>query len=155
MGKSLNKVELIGHLGADVEMRYTPNGAAVANVNIATARSYKATGSEEWTEETEWTPLVLWSANAENINKYAHKGSRVYVEGRLATRSWDDKDTGAKRYKTEVVVDNFILLDAKPATDGADTQPRTQPTTARPQPTQTRQPARNVPQAVGDEALPF
>lgn len=152
MSKSLNKVELIGYLGADPEMRYTQSGSAVASVNIATTRSFKRAGSEEWEEETEWTPLVLWTNVAETLNKYTHKGSRIYVSGRLQTRSWDDKDTGAKRFKTEVVVDELILLDSKPA--DANTQPAERPLAAT-KPA-ARQPARNVAQAVdSDDSLPF
>jgi single-strand DNA-binding protein len=157
MSKSLNQVELIGYLGADPEMRYTQSGSAVASVNIATTRSFKRAGSEEWEEETEWTPLVLWTNTAETITKYAHKGSRIYVRGRLQTRSWDDKDTGAKRFKTEVVVDELILLDGKP-TDSASNN-GTQKPAERQQPASrpaTRQPARNVPQPADEgDSLPF
>jgi single-strand DNA-binding protein len=159
MAKSLNKVELIGYLGADPEMRYTQGGSAVASVNIATTRSFKRGDSADWEEETEWTPLVLWANTAETITKYAHKGSRVYVSGRLQTRSWDDKDTGAKRFKTEVVVDELILLDGKPAgsTDKPNAQPAERPQAAARQNTQpSRQPARNVPSKIdSDEDLPF
>jgi single-strand DNA-binding protein len=149
MAKSLNRVELIGNLGGDVELRFTTGGQAVGNVNIATTRSYKAAGSEEWTEETEWTPLVIWGKSAENFTKYTSKGDKVFVSGRLQTRNWEDKETGQKRYKTEVVVEDFVLLGGKK--DSGDTTPAD-----RAIPPRTAQPARNKPAPVVDETdLPF
>lgn len=105
---SLNKVMLIGHLGSDPELRYTPGGAAVANFNLAT--------NERWTdkngqsqEKTEWHRIVVWGKQAENCGKYLKKGRQVYIEGRLQTRDWEDKD-GNKRYTTEVRADNVQFL---------------------------------------------
>jgi len=106
-GKSLNKVQLIGRLGKDPELRYTSNGAAVTTLSIATSESYKE--GDEWKERTEWHQAVLWNRLAEIAGEYLSKGSQVYLEGRLQTRSWDDKD-GNKRYTTEVVVRDMILL---------------------------------------------
>ncbi len=108
----LNKVMIIGNLGADPEMRYTADGAAVTNFRIAASRSY--TGSDgERKEETEWFSIVAWRKLAEQCSQYLQKGRRVYVEGRLQTRSWDTPD-GQKRYKTEVIAENVLFLDSRP-----------------------------------------
>jgi single-strand DNA-binding protein len=111
-GKSLNRVQLIGNLGKPVEVKYTASGTAVASVSIATSSSYKDKQGE-WQEKTEWTNLVFWARLAELAGEYLHKGSKVYVEGRLETQSWDDKQTGKKAYKTQVVVSEMIMLDGK------------------------------------------
>lgn len=108
-GKSLNKVQIIGHLGGDPELRYTANGTAVATLNVATNERFKPQDSEEWQERTEWHRIVAWSRLAEIAGEYLSKGKQVYVEGRLQTRSWDDKD-GVKRYTTEIVAQDLILL---------------------------------------------
>lgn len=101
MAGSVNKVILIGHLGADPEIRYTPSGAPVANLRIATNESWKnKNGQKE--ERTEWHRVVVWSKLAELAGQYLSKGRQVYIEGRLQTRSWDDKD-GQKKYSTEIV----------------------------------------------------
>lgn len=105
--RSVNKVILIGHLGRDAETKFTPSGAAVTRFAIATSRSWKDQQSNEWKEETNWTNVVLW--RQENLANYLMKGKQVYVEGRLHTRSYDDKD-GKKVYATEVVAEDVILL---------------------------------------------
>ncbi len=105
---TLNKVMLIGRLGADPELKYTPSNTAVLNMRIATNTSYKAQDGSQ-VENTEWHRIVAWRKLAEIINQYAKKGSQVYVEGRITTRSWEDKD-GTKRYTTEVVADSIQLL---------------------------------------------
>jgi len=108
----LNKVMVIGNLGADPEMRYTADGAAVTNFRIASSRNY--TGSDgERKEETEWFSIVAWRKLAELCSQYLQKGRRVYVEGRLQTRSWEGQD-GQKRYTTEVIAEDVIFLDSKP-----------------------------------------
>jgi len=101
MARGLNKVMLIGNLGRDAETRHTPSGAAVTNFSIATARRIKDQ-SGEWRDETDWHDIVLW--RGENVAPYLLKGTQVYVEGRLQTRSWEDQ-SGQKKYRTEVVVD--------------------------------------------------
>jgi single-strand DNA-binding protein len=111
MARSLNKVMLIGNLGVDPEIKYTPNGTAVANLRIATSENRK-NHDGEWEEKTEWHRVVLYGRQAEIAKDYLHKGSKVYVEGRIETRSWEDKD-GQKRYMTEVVGREFFLLDPK------------------------------------------
>ena len=108
MSKSLNRVTLLGNLGRDAETRSTAGGTAVANFSVATERRWKDKASGEWKSETDWHAVVLW--NAENIGKYLTKGVKVYIEGRLQTRSYE-KD-GRTVYTTEVVADNLILLGA-------------------------------------------
>jgi single-strand DNA-binding protein len=113
MAKGLNKVLLIGNLGADPEIKYTPNGTAIANLNIATSENRK-NSEGEWEEKTEWHRVVAFSKQAETCKDYLHKGSKIYLEGRLQTRSWDDAN-GQKHYMTEIVVSNFLMLDGKPS----------------------------------------
>jgi single-strand DNA-binding protein len=105
--RSVNKVILIGNLGRDAETKFTPSGAAVTRFAVATTRSWKDQQSNEWKEETNWTNIVLW--RQENLSNYLTKGKQVYIEGRLQTRSYDDKD-GKKVYSTEVVAEEVILL---------------------------------------------
>ena len=105
--RSVNKVLLIGNLGRDAETKFTPAGVSVTRFSVATTRSWKDQQSNEWKEETNWTNVVLW--RQENLANYLTKGKQVYVEGRLQTRSYDDKD-GKKVYTTEVVADEVILL---------------------------------------------
>jgi single-strand DNA-binding protein len=107
----VNKVILIGNLGGDPEVRYTPGGAAVANVNLATNESWNDREGQRQ-ERTEWHRLVFWSKLAEIVGQYLKKGSKVYVEGRLQTRQWDDQ-SGQKRYTTEIVVNDMQMLDGR------------------------------------------
>ena len=114
---SLNKAMIIGNLGRDPEMRYTPNGQAVTQFTVAVNHNYKdSTG--EWKEETEWFRVVAWAALAERTAENLRKGRKVYVEGRLQTRSWEDKD-GQKRYTTELVASTVTSLDPRPREEGA------------------------------------
>src|SRR5579872_4712450 len=112
MAKSVNKVILIGNLGKDPEVKYTPSGVAVAKFSIATNERYKDKGGE-WQDRTEWHNLVAWQRTAEIVGEYVKKGSKVYIEGRLQTSSWDDKETGQKKYKTEIVAQELVLLDRR------------------------------------------
>jgi single-strand DNA-binding protein len=105
--RSINKVILVGNLGKDAETKFTPAGVAVTKFTIATGRRWKDQQSGEWKEETDWHNVVLW--RAENLANYLVKGKQVYVEGRLQTRSYEDKD-GKKQYFTEVVAEDVILL---------------------------------------------
>lgn len=109
---SLNKVLLIGNLGADPEMRYMPNGDAVANLRIATAESWKDKATGEKKESTEWHRVVMFRKLAEIAGQYLKKGSQVYIEGKLVTRKWQDKD-GQDRYSTEIVSDEMKMLGGK------------------------------------------
>ena len=106
---SVNKVTLIGNLGRDPEVRYTPNGAAVCNVSIATTRNWKDKNSGDKVEETEWHRVVFYDRLAEIAGEYLKKGRSVYVEGRLKTRKWQDKD-GKDNYTTEIVAEQMQLL---------------------------------------------
>lgn len=105
--RSVNKVILVGRLGKDAETKFTPSGVARTNFSVATSRRWKDQQTGEWKEETDWHNIILW--RSENVSSYLTKGKQVYVEGRLQTRSYDDKD-GNKRYMTEVVADELILL---------------------------------------------
>src|SRR2546425_13011135 len=105
----LNKVMIIGNLGADPEMRYTADGTALTSFRVASSRNYSGRDGERH-EETEWFSVVTWSKLAEQCSQFLQKGRKVYVEGRLQTRSWDGPD-GQKRYKTEVVADKVLVLD--------------------------------------------
>jgi len=105
--RSLNKVHLIGNLGRDAETRFTPSGVAFTRFSVATSRRWKDQQSGEWKEETDWINVVLW--RAENLANYLTRGKQVYVEGRIQTRNYDDKE-GKKVYITEVVADDVILL---------------------------------------------
>jgi single-strand DNA-binding protein len=109
--KSLNKVQLIGHTTADPELKYTPTGSAVCNFTIATNRNW-TTETGEKKEEADFTRCVAWNKLAEICGKFVKKGKKVYVEGRLSTRSWQDKD-GQTKYMTEVVLTDVILLDSQ------------------------------------------
>lgn len=115
MSKSLNRVELIGRLGADPEGRYTGNGKAFTTLRLATSESWKDASGERQ-ERTEWHSVVLWDKAAEIANQYLHKGSLVRIEGRIQTRSWDDAN-GEKKYKTEIISSEVMILDSK--RDGA------------------------------------
>ena len=123
MAGSLNKVMLIGHLGRDPEIRSTPNGAKVATFSVACTETWKDQSGQKQ-ERTEWVTCVAWRAQAEIAEKYLRKGSKVYVEGKLQTRSWEDKNGGGKRYATEVLVDRFMMLDGRQG--GGDPAPREQ-----------------------------
>ncbi len=109
-GRGLNKVTLIGNLGADPERRRTQSGSMIANLNVATTESWFDRDSNERKEKTEWHRVVFFGNTAETIVRYFHKGSRIYIEGRLQTRKWQDQ-SGNDRYTTEVVGRDFLFLD--------------------------------------------
>jgi single-strand DNA-binding protein len=106
---SINKVIIIGNLGKDPEVRYTPNGSAVCNITVATSRQWKDKNSGDKQEETEWHRIVFFDRMAEIAGEYLKKGRPVYVEGRLKTRKWTDKD-GVEKYTTEIMAENMQLL---------------------------------------------
>ena len=106
----VNKVILVGNLGKDPEMRYTPNGVPVCSFPMATSETYKDRNSGERITQTEWHNIVIWRGMAETAEKYLRKGSQVFIEGKIKTRSWDDQQ-GQKRYTTEIVADVMQLLD--------------------------------------------
>ena len=109
MTKSVNKDFLIGNLGKDPEVKYTPSGTAMAKFSLATNERYKDK-SGEFQERTEWHNIVAWQRLAEIAGEYLKKGRSVYIEGRIQTRSWDDKQTGQKKYMTEIVANDLVLL---------------------------------------------
>ena len=111
MARGLNKVMLIGNLGADPEIKYAQSGTPIANFNIATSENRKNSDGE-WEDITEWHKVVMFGRQAEVCKDYLHKGSKIFIEGRLQTRSWDDQD-GKKHYMTEVVGFNMVMLDPK------------------------------------------
>lgn len=125
MSGSLNKVMLIGHLGKDPEMRFTPSGKAVTNFTMATNEVWLDQSGEKQ-ERTEWHRVVTWGKLAENCAKLLSKGKQIYIEGRIQTRQWDDKD-GNKRYTTEIVANQMQLLSSMdsqgPRTSGASEDP--------------------------------
>jgi single-strand DNA-binding protein len=112
MAKSVNKVILLGNVGKDPEIRSTAGGNMVANLTLATSdRQKDAQGN--WQDRTEWHNLVAFQRTAEIIRDYVKKGSKLYVEGKIQTRSWDDKESGQKRYRTEIIVNDLSLLSGK------------------------------------------
>ena len=108
--QGVNKVILIGRLGQDPEVRMTPNGQAVCSLRLATSESWTKDGQKE--ERTEWHRVVVWGKQAELAGKYLKKGRACFIEGKLQTRSWDDQQTGQKRYSTEIVASNIQFLDS-------------------------------------------
>ncbi|MCK4883578.1 MAG: single-stranded DNA-binding protein [Candidatus Diapherotrites archaeon] len=108
---SVNKVILVGNLGKDPEIRYTNNGNCITNFSLATSRVWKNKDGEKQ-DETEWHRCVAFGRTAEICGEYLHKGSLIYIEGRLQTRDWEDKD-GVKRYTTEVIIENMKMLGSK------------------------------------------
>jgi single-strand DNA-binding protein len=157
--RSVNKVILVGHLGRDAETAYTASQTAVTKFSVATNRRWKDQQSGEWKEETNWTNVVLW--RGENLAPYLTKGKQIYVEGRIQTRSYDDKD-GKKVYTTEVVADDVILLGGRGGEGGGPSggdeysqepaAPRSMPR-ARQAPPAAAAPSYN--EGIGDDDVPF
>ncbi len=143
---SLNKVMLIGNLGADPEIKYTPAGRAVVNFRMATTRRWNTQDGER-REETEWHRIVAFGKQAETCEQYLKKGSPVYVEGRLQTRSWEDQN-GMKRYMTEIVLNEMQMLSARQQNDLASDAPGGVGSTATEAPP-------SSPEADSDDDLPF
>jgi len=162
--RSVNKVILIGHLGRDAETAYTASQTAVTKFSVATNRRWKDQATGDWKEETDWTRVVLW--RGENVAPYLVKGTQIYVEGRLQTRSYDDKD-GKKVWATEVVAEEVILLGGRgqasgggagggmdvgfsqepPQSSGMRSAPRARPAAA--------QPAASMNEGITDDDVPF
>ena len=117
MAKSVNKVILLGNVGKDPEIRTTPSGTMVANFSLATSDRFQdAQGN--WQDRTEWHNLVAFKRTAEIVRDYVKKGSKLYIEGKIQTRSWEDKDTKAKRYRTEIIVNDLSLLSGRDDSQG-------------------------------------
>lgn len=109
MAKSVNKVILVGNLGKDPEIKYTPSGIPVAKFSLATNERFKDKQGE-WQDRTEWHNIVAWQRLAEIVGEYVSKGSKLYIEGKLQTSSWEDKQSGEKKYRTEIVANDIVLL---------------------------------------------
>ena len=148
-GKSVNKVILLGHLGKDAETKFTPGGSSVTNFTLATNRRVKDQQSGEWRDETDWHRVVLWQA--ENISNYLLKGKQVYLEGRLQTRQWEDKE-GRKNYTTEVVCNaqDIILLASGRSGEGGGGGDFSQEPVSRPR--SAPRPQQAQPQSAPDDA---
>ena len=112
MPKSVNKVILVGNVGKDPEVKFLPSGQPVANFTLATSDRFKDKAGE-WQDRTEWHNLTAYQRLAEIIRDYVKKGTKLYVEGRIQTRSWDDKTSGEKKYRTEVLVNDLVLLSGR------------------------------------------
>jgi single-strand DNA-binding protein len=109
MPKSVNKVILVGNVGQNPEVKYTPGGTPVAKFSLATNERFKDR-SDEWQERTEWHNIIAWQRLAEIAGEYVQKGSKLYIEGKLQTSSWEDRQSGGKRYRTEIVARDIVLL---------------------------------------------
>jgi len=159
--RSVNKVILLGHLGKDAETKFTPNGVARTTFTLATSRRWKDQQTGEWKEITDWHNIVLW--RSENVANYLQKGKQVYIEGRIESRSWDDKE-GQKRYITEIVCDELILVggrgDSGGGAGGGDysQQPVSMPRSAQRPPAAAPAPAAppdEFNQGITDDDVPF
>lgn len=150
----INKVILVGNLGRDPEMRYTQNQVPVCTFSMATSETYKDRTSGERITQTEWHNIVLWRGLAETANQYLRKGSQVYIEGKLQTRSWEDQ-SGQKRYTTEIVGDVMQFLD-RPSEGGPRAGAAPHPATAAEQPAATSAATSEAPAAENaPEDAPF
>lgn len=123
MPKSVNKVILVGNAGQDPEVKYTPSGTPVAKFSLATNERFKDRNNE-WQERTEWHSVVAWQRLAEIAGEYVNKGTKLYIEGKLQTSSWDDRQSGSKRYRTEIVAREIVLLGSRENGDDGHTQNR-------------------------------
>ena len=137
MARGVNKVILVGNLGRSPEVRYMPNGSATAKAALATTEVWRDRQTSERQERTEWHNLVFYGRLAEIAGEYLKKGSKIYVEGRLQTRKWQDKNTGADRYSTEIIVNEMQMLDSR---DGGEFKRSGDPRRGRPSPPPGNQP---------------
>jgi single-strand DNA-binding protein len=143
MSEGINKVILLGNVGQDPELRYTPSGQAVCDLRLATTERRAGRDGAQAKEYTEWHTVVVWGKQGENVKQYVQKGRQLYVEGRIQTRSWDDRD-GKKRYTTEVVANKVLFIGGgggRRSEGGSDEPPP--PSDA------------DVPPSGGDEEIPF
>jgi single-strand DNA-binding protein len=158
--RSVNKVILLGHLGKDAETKFTPGGVARSTFTLATNRRWKDQQSGEWKEETDWHNILLW--RSENVANYLLKGKQVYLEGRLQSRSYEDKKDGQKKYFTEVVCDDLILLGGRGDTAGTPAGPASefappvsQPRSAPRPHAAAAEPPDDLNQGITDDDVPF
>jgi single-strand DNA-binding protein len=152
MAKSVNKVFLLGNVGKDPEIRTTGGGTAVANFSLATSDRFQDQQGN-WQDRTEWHNLVAFKRLAEIVRDYVKKGTKLFIEGKIQTRSWDDKETGAKKYRTEIIVNELSLLSGREEGGGSSRSP------SAPSNMDQRQPAANdeYSQAaeISDDDIPF
>lgn len=142
MSKSINKVILVGNVGNDPEVRYTASGTPVAKFSLATNERFKDR-NDQWQDRTEWHSIVAWQRLAEIVGEYVRKGTRVYVEGKLQTASWQDRQSGEKKYRTEIVARDLVLLGSRENGQNAAAQAAGQESDTEPAP------------AVVDDDIPF
>ena len=112
MAKSVNKVILVGNVGQDPEVRYTPSGVPVARVSLATNERFKD-ANDQWQDRTEWHSIVAWQRLAEIVGEYVRKGTKLYIEGKLQSTSWQDRQSGEKKYRAEIVARDLVLLGSR------------------------------------------
>ena len=153
MARGVNKVTLIGNLGNDPEVRYSGNGNAVANVSLATAESWRDKDSGEQQERTEWHRVVFFGRLAEIVSEYLHKGSQIYVEGRLQTNKWQDKE-GNDRYTTQIVANEMQMLGGRGGTSN-NKEPVPEPDNTVDSSPKKSQPIAKSPADDFDEDIPF
>ncbi|MGB0965607.1 MAG: single-stranded DNA-binding protein [Litorivicinus sp.] len=163
MARGVNKVILVGNLGNDPEMRATQSGSQIANLSIATSESWRDKQTGEMQEKTEWHRVVFFNRLAEIAGQYLRKGSKVYIEGKLQTRSWDDQATGQKKYMTEIVGNEMQMLDSRGEGGGMgggggyqpQQAPRQQAPAAPQAPSQPLAPPPGFGSDIGDDDIPF
>jgi single-strand DNA-binding protein len=158
MARGINKVILVGNLGADPDTRYMPSGKAVTNIRVATSESWKDKQTGDTQERTEWHSIVMYDKLGEIAAEYLRKGSQVYIEGKLRTRKWQDKE-GKDRYTTEIIADQMQMLGGRGGGGGAASEPREPRSTSRQAPAEDRS-AAPVDEAGGgggefDDDIPF
>jgi len=151
MAKSVNKVILIGNLGKDPEIKYTPSGTAVAKFSLATNERYKDK-SGEWQDRTEWHNIVAWQRLAEIVGEYVKKGNKLYIEGRLQTSSWEDKQSGEKKYRTEIIAQDLVLLSGRSEADSDGSRSRGAAAAGS---ASVQEPEAGEPAHITDEDIPF
>jgi single-strand DNA-binding protein len=143
MPKSVNKVILVGNVGKDPEVKYAPSGVALAKFSLATNERFKDK-SGEWQDRTEWHSVLPWQRLAEIVGEYVHKGDKLYIEGKLQTSNWEDRNSGDRKFRTEIVARDIVLLGSRDAAE---------PTTA--DPNQERGPVYAGTGEITDEDIPF
>ena len=153
-GKSVNKVILIGNLGKDPEVKYTPQGTAVAKFSLATNERFKDKDGQ-WQDRTEWHNITAWARTAEIAGEYLKKGGKVYIEGRLHNHSWDDKETGQKKYMTEIIVNDLVLLSGRGESGGESTRAAAAGGNNFDQRAAEPEPAAAAASPISDEDIPF
>ena len=151
MSRGVNKVILVGNLGKEPEVRFTPEGNAIANVVVATSESWRDKTSGDVQDRTEWHRIVFFSRLAEIVGEYLHKGSKIYIEGSLRTRKWTDRDNN-ERYTTEIVASEMHMLDRKGEQDMPTSQPSQSASKPKSSPAPQPAPAMDV---EADDDIPF